>query len=127
MTALSHAEALKQWGAIQKEVYSPTGKRLSDVQVEKLEELAFQLDPQDLSESIASLLRVMWCSLVHAGEESDASDIAATLWLAADLSEIAGEMAAAKGDAQLYLERHRELSRNTRRRKPKRGTDEDAG
>ena len=127
MTALNHGEALKQWGEIQKEVYSPTGKRLTDERAGKLEELAFQLDPQDLSENIASLLRVMWCSLVHAGDENDPSDIAATLWLAADLSEIAGQMAAAKGDAQLYLERHRELTRNTRCRKPKRGTDEDAG
>jgi len=126
MTALNHGEALKQWGAIQGEVYHPTGKRLSGEQAGKLEELAFQLDPQDLSENIASLLRVMWCSMTHAGEENDPSDIAATLWLAADLSEIAGQMAAAKGDAQLYLERHRELGRNTRR-KPKRGTDEDAG
>ncbi len=127
MTALNHGEALKQWGAIQGEVYHPTGKRLSGEQAGKLEELAFQLDPQDLSENIASLLRVMWCSLTHAGEENDPSDIAATLWLAADLSEIAGQMAAAKGDANLYLERHRELSRSARRRKPKRGTDEDAG
>ncbi|GEM_PF-4105267 len=122
MTALNFAEAMKQWGAIQGEVYHPSGKRLTDEQVEKLEELVFQLDPQDLSENIASLLRVMWCSMTHAGEENDPSDIAATLWLAADLSEIAGQMAAAKGDAQLYLERHSELSR-----KPKRGTDEDAG
>ena len=114
MTALNFTEALLEWKALEKEVFSLQPKRLTSEQLKQVKNLSTQLDSTFLSSQVASMLRCLWVAQDSGQLEKD--DLAGALWLASDLSDIAAHVSACNANACQQLDLHKQAKGSLKQR-----------